>query len=125
MRGHEPGEAAKCLIVMVKLGRHETQYVLAVVPGDKRLDLQGLRHLLGARYVAFASTEVAEDLAGSETGTILPFAFDTRLTLIADPTLLEHETLYFNAARLDQSIAVDARDWQTLAQPRLERIAND
>ena len=62
-------------------------------------------------------------VAGSAPGTVLPFAFDPTLDLIVDPSLLQNDELYFNAARLDRSIALNARDYVTLAKPRIERIA--
>jgi Ala-tRNA(Pro) deacylase len=43
--------------------------------------------------------------------------------LLVDPRLLEHEELYFNAARLDRSMALRTSDYVKLAKPRLERIA--
>ncbi|MGW0249122.1 YbaK/EbsC family protein [Nocardia goodfellowii] len=51
LRGHDLALAAKCLIVMVKIGKKQTRYVLAVVPGDARVDLQAIRALLGGTYV--------------------------------------------------------------------------
>lgn len=123
MRGHPPDRAAKCVIVMVKLGKKTTRHVLAVVPGDRRVDLAGLKRLLGGSYAAFASREVAERLAGSVSGTILPFAWHPELELVVDPALAEHPELYFNAARLDRSIALATGDYLSLAEPRLEHIA--
>jgi Ala-tRNA(Pro) deacylase len=58
-------------------------------------------------------------------GTVLPFAFHPDLTLIADPALKNHEEVFFNAARLDQSVALRTADYFALAKPRLERIAAD
>jgi prolyl-tRNA editing enzyme YbaK/EbsC (Cys-tRNA(Pro) deacylase) len=40
LRGHALAHAAKCLILLVKIGKKQTHYVLAVVPGDARLDLK-------------------------------------------------------------------------------------
>ena len=122
LRGHALASAAKCLILLVKIGKKQTRYVLAVVPGDARLDLAAVKALLGASYVAFADTGKAEQLAGSVTGTVLPFSYDERLELIVDPALLEHGELYFNAARLDRSVALASDDYLRLAQPRLARI---
>ncbi|WP_434481941.1 YbaK/EbsC family protein [Streptomyces sp. NBC_01340] len=53
LRGHPVSKAAKCLILMVKIDRRVTRYVLAVVPGDRRVDLNALRTLFAARYVGF------------------------------------------------------------------------
>lgn len=122
LRGHDVARAAKCLVVMAKLGKKQTRYVLAVIPGDARLDLDAVKSLLGATYVAFASTSKTEELAGSVTGTVLPFTFDERLELIADPSLLSAPELYFNAARLDRSVALDTEDYRRLAGPRLASI---
>lgn len=123
MRGNTLAQAAKCIVLLVKVGKKVTRYVLAVVPGDARVDLAAVQALLGATYVAFASSEVAERLAGSVAGTILPFSFTPELELMADPTLLEHEEIFFNAARLDRSMALRTQDYIALAQPRIERIA--
>jgi len=92
------------------------------VPGDARVDTNKIRALLGATYVGFAATDVAERLAGSAAGTVLPFAFHPDLTLIADPSLLDHTEIFFNAARLDRSIALRTTDYLVLAKPRVERV---
>ncbi|HET7206076.1 MAG TPA: YbaK/EbsC family protein [Terriglobales bacterium] len=123
MRGHDPRLAAKCMILIVKLGKKTTKYVLAVVPGDRRVDLGAVRSLFGATYVSFASADVAERLAGSAAGTILPFAMNPQLELIADPSLAGLDLLYFNAARLDRSLELNTRDYFAIAKPRMERIA--
>jgi Ala-tRNA(Pro) deacylase len=122
MRGNRLSQAAKCIILMVKIGKKVTRYVLAVVPGDARVDLAAVKALMKGTYIAFASTDIAEKLGGSVTGTILPFSFNPDLELIVDPSLLENEEIYFNAARLDCSMVLKTKDYVTLATPRLERI---
>jgi Ala-tRNA(Pro) deacylase len=123
MRGHDPRLAAKCVILIVKLGKKTTKYVLAVVPGNRRVDFAAVKELFGASYVSFASADIAERLAGSVAGTVLPFAFDAGLELVVDPALREPGEIYFNAARLDRSMALTASDYFAIAQPRVERIA--
>lgn len=123
MRGNEVSQAAKCIVVMVKIGKKTTKYILAVVPGDAKVDLNGIKALFQGTYVSFATPEIAEKLAGSVSGTILPFSFNPELTLIVDPELLKNEEIFFNAARLDRSMALKTNDYTELAKPRLERIA--
>src|SRR6266853_6015171 len=65
MRGNTLSQAAKCIVLMVKIGKKITKYVLAVVPGDAKVDLQAVKALLNGTYVAFASSDIAERLAGS------------------------------------------------------------
>lgn len=110
-RGHPAAHAAKCLVVMVKTGKRTKRYFLAVVPGGARVDLQALRGLADGTYVSFASPDRAEELSGSVSGTILPFSFHPDLELIVDPALLEHSEIYFNAARLDRSLALNTQDY--------------
>jgi Ala-tRNA(Pro) deacylase len=123
VRGNALSQAAKCIILMVKIGKKVTKYVLAVVPGDARVDLNAVKAILGGTYVSFASPDIAEKLGGSVAGTILPFSFSPELELIVDPSLLENDEIYFNAARLDRSMALRAKDYVALSRPRLERIA--
>jgi Ala-tRNA(Pro) deacylase len=123
LRGNPVAAAAKCMVLMVKQGKKVTRYVLAVVPGDRRVDFDAIKRLYDASYVSFASSEVAERLAGSVAGTILPFSFDQTLELIVDPAVLASPELFFNAARLDRSLALATGDYTALVKPRLEAIA--
>jgi Ala-tRNA(Pro) deacylase len=70
-----------------------------------------------------AAADGAGRLAGGVAGTAFPFAFDPRPTATADPALLAHDEIFFNAARLDRSLALRTADHQKLANLRLERIA--
>ncbi|MFI9100865.1 YbaK/EbsC family protein [Streptomyces fildesensis] len=123
LRGHALVQAAKCLVVRVALGRRTRRYVLAVVPGDRRLDLDGLCDLYGGTEASFAVREVSERLAGCVSGSVTPFALHPDLELVVDPDLLVHDEIFFNAARLDRSVAMATEDYVALAAPRLAKIA--
>jgi Ala-tRNA(Pro) deacylase len=123
MRGNQVSRAAKCIILMIKIGKKVTRYVLAVVPGNARVDMNGVKALLHGTYASFASKDIAERLAGSVAGTVLPFSFSSELELMVDPSLLENDEIYFNAARLDRSMVLKVSDYVNLVKPRLERIA--
>lgn len=123
LRGNVLAQAAKCIVLMVKIGKKVTKYVLAVIPGDAQVDLRAVNSLKGGTYIAFASPEIAERLAGSVAGTILPFSFTPDIELIVDPSLLHLDEIYFNAARLDRSLALRTSDYVAIAQPRVSQIA--
>ncbi len=110
-------------MLRVKVDRRTTRHVLAVVPGDRRVDLDAVRDLYAARYVGFSDPETAERLARSVPGTVLPFSFDPGLEVLADPEVVAQPNLYFNAARLDRSLRLSGTDYARLARPRVERIA--
>jgi Ala-tRNA(Pro) deacylase len=123
LRGHPASEAAKCIVLRVKPDRRTTRHVLAVVPGDRRVDLDAVRALFAARYVGFSDAETAERLARAVPGTVLPFSFDPDLEVVADPDVVAQPKLYFNAARRDRSLLISGADYERLAKPRVERIA--
>lgn len=123
LRGHPASEAAKCIVLRVKVDRRTTRHVLAVVPGDRRVDLDAVRALFDARYVGFSDAQTAERLARAVPGTVLPFSFDPDLELVADPDVVAQPKLYFNAARLDRSLLISGADYERLARPRVERVA--
>ncbi len=123
MRGNALSQAAKCIIIMVKTKKDEKKFVLGVVPGDAKINLNVVKDLFHGTYVSFATPDIAEKLAGSVSGTILPFSFNSELELIVDPALLKNEELYFNAARLDRSMVLKTKDYERLTKPRIERIA--
>lgn len=119
MRGHDVMLAAKCMILMVKLGKKTTRFVLAVVPGGAKVDFAAVQREMHATYVSFASVEAAERLSGAVVGTVLPFTFTPDLELIVDPALLAQPEMYFNAGRLDRSAVIATVDYAAAIHPRV------
>jgi Ala-tRNA(Pro) deacylase len=125
MRGNKVSQAAKCMVVMVKIGKKVTKYILAVIPGDARVDLNAIKIMNDGTYVSFASPDIAERLTGCVTGTVLPFSFNPELELIVDPSLKDNENIYFNAARLDRSVELRTSNYLEITKPRFERIVQE
>jgi Ala-tRNA(Pro) deacylase len=123
VRGHALSQAAKCLVVRVSIGKKARRYLLAVIPGDRKVDLSSLCHVAGGTHAAFARRDIAERLTGSMSGTIMPFSFHADLELIADTAMLDTEELFFSACRLDRSVAIATDDYVRIARPRIENIA--
>ncbi|WP_218183328.1 amino acid--tRNA ligase-related protein [Streptomyces sp. PKU-EA00015] len=123
LRGHPLNQAAKCIVVRVKITKRSSRYVLAVVPGDRLVDLEGIRRLYGGKDVSFAQRDTAEELAGAVCGSITPFSFHPDLEAVVDPELLRQEEIFFNAARLDLSVALNSEDYVSIARPRIEAVA--
>lgn len=121
-RGHDLTDAAKCMIVELK-GTTEPRYVLTVVEGHRRVHLKSVRKLYGCSDATLAPAEVAERFGRAKIGSIPPFAFEGALDLVVDVRLLDHPTIYFNAARLDRSLELDVRSYLQVAMPRIARIA--
>jgi Ala-tRNA(Pro) deacylase len=87
MRGHPVRDATKCMVGMIKIGKKITRFVLAVMPGDRRVDIRAVQALFNGTFARFAEASVAERLSGSVSGTILPFSFVDKLQVVVDPEL--------------------------------------
>ncbi|WP_308129881.1 YbaK/EbsC family protein [Kitasatospora aureofaciens] len=123
IRGHSLRQAAKCIVVRTRTAGGLPRHSVVVVPGDRRVDLEAVTHHVGGDRTTFADRPTAERLTQCRSGSIVPFTFHRDLELLADPTLLEPEEIFFNAARLDRSLAVAPADWAALACPLIRPVA--
>jgi len=123
IRGNRLEQAIKSIVVQVRLKKKENLYCLANVPGDCRIDLDGIRSHFQAEGAAFASREKAQELTGCVIGAIPTFSFNDQLSVLADPFIRENEEVVFNAGRLDRSIFMKLTDYIRVARPQLVKIA--
>ena len=123
IRGNKIEQSIKSIVVQVRLNRKENIYCLANVPGDCRIDFDGIKRHFGADSVAFASRERAQELTGCAIGAIPPFSFSDQLEVLADPLIRENEEVVFNAGRLDRSIFMRLQDYIRIAKPQFAQIA--
>ena len=123
IRGNRIEQSIKSIVVQVRLNRKENLYCLANVPGDCRIDFDGIKNYFKADSVAFASRDKAQELTGCVIGAIPPFSFSDQLQVLADPLIQENEEVVFNAGRLDRSIFVKLDDYLRIARPQLVKIA--
>ena len=123
IRGNRIEQSIKSIVVQVRLNRKENVYCLANVPGDCRIDFDGIKSHFSADSVAFAFREKARELTGCVIGAIPPFSFNDELQVLADPLVQQNEEVVFNAGRLDRSIFMNLDDYLRIAKPQLAKIA--
>jgi Ala-tRNA(Pro) deacylase len=123
IRGNRPEEGAKAMVIRLQVSKRGRAHCLAVLPGNRRIDLARLSAECGARSATLASREVAVALTGCEPGAIPPFSFHEELPLIVDSALLQNDEIVFNAGRLDRSIRISSRTYVDVAAPRIAAIA--
>jgi Ala-tRNA(Pro) deacylase len=123
IRGNRPQQAIKSIVVQVRLSKKENIYCLANVPGDCRVDLDGIKAHFNATSIAIAAREKAEQLTGCVIGSIPPFSFNDQLSILADPLIRENQEVVFNAGRLDRSIFMNMEDYFRIAGPQVVKIA--
>jgi Ala-tRNA(Pro) deacylase len=123
IRGNRIEQSIKSIVVQVRINRKENIYCLANVPGDCRIDFDGIRNYFNADSVAFASRDKAQELTGCVIGAIPPFSFSDQLQTLADPLIQANEEVVFNAGRLDRSIFMKLDDYLRIAKPQMVKIA--
>lgn len=123
IRGNRPDQAAKAMVLDVRGGGGGRRHVLAILPGNRKLDFGAVAALFEARKCGFASPDTAQELTGCVMGAVPPFALNPDLAIVVEEDLLTNQTLFFNAGRLDRSMELDAQDWIAAARPRVARIA--
>lgn len=121
IRGTAAGQGAKAMLCKSKGA--SSVFVLAVLPGDRKLDFRKVADAVGLKKVTLASADEANLGTGCEIGAIPPFTFSPGIQLVVEPTLLnEYAEIAFNAGRLDRSIVLDSRDYLRIAQPQLHSL---
>ncbi len=123
IRGNRIEQSIKSIVVQVRLSRKENIYCLANVPGNCRIDFDGIKRYFEADSVAFAARDKAQELTGCVIGAIPPFSFSDQLQVLADPLIQQNEEVVFNAGRLDRSIFMKLDDYLRIAKPQLVKIA--
>ncbi|MFZ6862347.1 YbaK/prolyl-tRNA synthetase associated domain-containing protein [Undibacterium sp. Ji67W] len=121
VRGTEVGQGAKAMLCSAK--EDENILILAILPGDKKLDFKKLAQAVPCKKITLAAPEVATEKTGCVIGAIPPFSFSPHIRLIVDPGLLaRYEEIAFNAGRLDTSIVLNAEDYVRISRPSLHDI---
>ena len=123
IRGNRIEQSIKSIVLQVRLGKKENIYCLANVPGDCRIDFNGVKRHFNASSAAFAKPDKAQELTGCVIGAIPPFSFNDQLPVLADPLIQENEEVVFNAGRLDRSIMMKLDDYIRVAKPVMAKIA--
>ncbi|GAA0136025.1 hypothetical protein YSY43_28650 [Paenibacillus sp. YSY-4.3] len=109
--------AAKSMVVSVKERSQEANYMLAVIPGNRKVNMKRVKRSLNVYDVSLAPYEKAGELTYCQMGAVPPFSFHRDLFVIVDPLLMENEEIVFNAGLLDTSIAMKAEDYLKAVQP--------
>lgn len=96
------------------------RFVLAVVPGARRIDNRSFRKALRVQRYRFARREELDALIGLEPGCIPPFAAPlVDLPLVMDAHLASQPTIAFTMANHTVSAVLAMEDYLALAKPEI------
>jgi prolyl-tRNA editing enzyme YbaK/EbsC (Cys-tRNA(Pro) deacylase) len=72
----------------------DAEPVLVLMDGASRVDVERVREELGAETVTRAKPDVVREATGYAIGGVPPFGHRTRTRVLADRSLLDHETVW-------------------------------
>ena len=105
VRGAELRSGAKAMLVKARAG-----FVLAVLAGDRKVDWKLLAPLVGGKGARFATDEELRRATGLSKGAVPPLGLLFDLRTIYDRSLLEVETVNFNAGTHTDSVSMGRDD---------------
>ena len=105
VRGAELRSGAKAMLVKARAG-----FVLAVLAGDRKVDWKLLAPLVGGKGARFATDEELRKATGLSKGAVPPLGLLFDLRTIYDRSLLEVETVNFNAGTHTDSVSMGRDD---------------
>jgi Cys-tRNA(Pro) deacylase len=101
-------------IVVVSDGRS----VVALVPGDRRADLQKIARASGGAKARIASAAEVQEATGFSPGAVAPFPLPKVDLVLIDQGLLAHETVWVGAGSDTHLAALSPGDLVRLARAR-------
>jgi Cys-tRNA(Pro) deacylase len=92
--------------------------VLALVPGDRRADLDKIARAAGTTEARMASAAEVEEATGFAPGGVAPFPLPTAVLVLVDQGLLAHDTVWIGAGSSTHLAALGPGDLVRLARGR-------
>jgi Ala-tRNA(Pro) deacylase len=114
VRGVDLSSGAKALVC-----KADDEFLIFVVPADRRLDSRGVRRRRGFRRLRFANREEVLELTGLVPGSIPPFGGLFGLDTLCDERLGENERINFNAGDHRISVSMRFADYLRVEDPEL------
>jgi Cys-tRNA(Pro)/Cys-tRNA(Cys) deacylase len=117
-----PPEIVFKTIVIKREGRGKP--ILAVVPGDREVDLKKLAAAVGEKKVFLTTQKEAEKLTKLQVGGISPLALISRgFQVVIDQSAQTHHAIHVSGGQRGMNIRLPVVDLQTLTNARLAEIS--
>jgi prolyl-tRNA editing enzyme YbaK/EbsC (Cys-tRNA(Pro) deacylase) len=94
------------------------EYVLALVPGDRRADPAKVAAAAGARDARVARPEEVIEATGFEPGAVAPFPRRDVVAVLIERTLLQHKDVWIGAGSPSHMAVLAPSDLQQLSAAR-------
>lgn len=118
VRGTALSSGAKALIC-----KADDQFVMFVMPADRRLANKNVRKSLGTRSLRFASRDEVLEMTSLKPGSIPPFGSLFNLPTYCDQRLTDEPVINFNAGDHAKSISMTFEEYCRVESPNMGQFA--
>lgn len=119
VRGVELRTGVKALVFKIEQG----SFILGLIAADKKMDLKKLAKIVGTRKLELASPQDVLKVTGCEIGSVHPFGNLFGLPTYMDPSVLENDSVNFNAGLHTVSIYMKAEDLVKAIKPAITEFS--
>lgn len=92
----------------------EGDYVLLVVPGDRRVNLKAAAKAIGVKNIRLIPFKDAENISGFPPGGTPSVGHKTSMKVVVDSVLMEYETFFCGGGTRDKLLELKSKDVVTL-----------
>ena len=118
--GCELGQIVKSLVLMC-----DANAVVALVPGDRKVDPAKVAHVVGSDSARVAKAEEVERATGFTPGAVAPFALTRVGTVLLDRRLLGHPVVWVGAGSPRHVAGLAPLELTRLARARPVDVVQD
>lgn len=116
-------EAARVFKSILFVREKPGKPILAIVPGDRKVDGKALAAALGEKKVRLTSQQEAEQLTGLQVGGISPLALQNRgFQVIFDDSVLTYQTIFISGGQRGLNIEIAPKDVVQLLKAKTGKI---
>ena len=113
-RGTKLKQSAKTLVL-----KADDEFVMAVVPGDKEIDLVKLKEKLEVKKLDLASAEDVKEVTGCSIGSVPPFGNLFNLKVYVDKEFTKNKEIAFNAGSPTTSMKMSCEAYLDVVRPEV------
>lgn len=104
--------------------KEEDEYIMALVPGDKKVDEEKLEKIQGGE-LKLAPPDEVKRRTGCGVGSVPPFGFEESLETFMDVNILENVSVNFSAGSHTKSIQMNPADLKDITKAEKCRISKE
>ncbi len=101
------------------LRKNDGKYILAVLPGNMRIDYNKLARISKTKSLSLAPAEEVENIVGCSVGCVHPIGNLINLETYFDRKILKNKEIFFNPGSHKKSIKIDTDDLIKLIEPTI------